>query len=247
MPTTAARMSPWTDTFYLTCYQLARDGFRDGKIAETIGVSYKTFRKWRREKDALRDALSRARETDRGGQTWKSHVYGKLSEDGQKCWDKIHEWQDEPNGIKKIRKMLDKQGMPMRQTMFLHGLFTGNFSVSAACRKIGISRQVFEGWVKRDHEFQTLVEEVLQAQKDFYEESLVKACKQGQASAIIFANRTKNRDRGYNEKLEIDNNQNSNLSVMDIDVLDLPVDVRKAILDAVRKRQRELELDALNL
>ena len=59
----------------------------------------------------------------------------------------------------------------------------------------------------------------------------------GDTSSTIFANRTYNRKRGYNEKVDVDLNISGSVQhhIVSIDSLDLPLKERKRLLHKIRK------------
>jgi len=91
--------------------------------------------------------------------------------------------------------------------------------VSAACRNTRIGRRTYYVWSKDDPLFRELIEDALQDIKD-WGESALKLAMQGipirdpdtkkitgytirpDIAAIIFFNKTQNKDRGYIERLE---------------------------------------------
>jgi hypothetical protein len=90
--------------------------------------------------------------------------------------------------------------------------------------------------VETDPEFAELVDEIHLHKKDFFESKLVELVQSGDSSATIFANKTMNRDRGYGDKTTIEHTGTVVVEqrVVQIGDLALPVDVRRAILGAVR-------------
>lgn len=104
--------------------------------------------------------------------------------------------------------------------------------VSKACKAIKISRPTFYNWLKADRQFATDVNIVKQEEKDWWESQLKILARgipkvdangrltgwtvQPDTAAVIFGNKTINRDRGYNEKLDI-NVQQANESKFDIE------------------------------
>ena len=89
--------------------------------------------------------------------------------------------------------------------------------------------------------------------KNFFESSLIGLVEEGHPGAVIFANKTVNADRGYSEKLRIEHTAQGN-DLIDINELELDLDTRKKILDAIRSKKakpvlelREPSLDALEV
>ncbi len=75
--------------------------------------------------------------------------------------------------------------------------------VSQACKMVGISKQTYYNWVNEDPEFKASLYDATEEKKDFYEAALQAAVQKGSVPAIIFANKTYNRDRGYGDQPQI--------------------------------------------
>ena len=73
-----------------------------------------------------------------------------------------------------------------------------------ACKKAGnISRSTYYRYMKEDPEFAKEVEDIKQAQIDYVEGQLIKNISDGKETSIIFYLKSKARDRGYAEKVDI--------------------------------------------
>lgn len=93
--------------------------------------------------------------------------------------------------------------------------------VSQSCKAFGISRVTFYEWCKNDELFAAQVAECREEIKDFGESQLLRLMKgipklddkgkhigylvRPDTACIIFFNKTKNKDRGYVERLEVRN------------------------------------------
>ena len=58
--------------------------------------------------------------------------------------------------------------------------------VTSACKKIGIGRTTFYGWLKEDPEFKKQVDDIPNIALDFAESQLHQQIKKGNTSATIF-------------------------------------------------------------
>lgn len=209
---------------------------------------------WKRKYPYMREAIVSGRAEAKGRAqnttTLVDYVYARLSPSLQKLWNDINACEELENGVRRIEALLDRAGLRARQQIFMHGMVYGNFNVSEACRKANISRQTFEHWRLTDPEFAQLLDDFHFHKKEFYESHLVSLVASGDSAATIFANKTYNRDRGYNEKIEheIKGHVQHSHSVLVLDDLELPLEVRKAILQALRqKKQNVIDAVPLNL
>ena len=73
-----------------------------------------------------------------------------------------------------------------------------------ACKKAGnISRSTYYRYMREDAEFAKAVEDIKEAQIDYVEGELIKNIAIGKETSIIFYLKSKAKERGYAEKLDI--------------------------------------------
>lgn len=222
---------------YVDAYLLAQGGHSNQSIAKTLGVQRETFQAWVSDKPTLKRALARARFSAKQSatKTFNEYIYERLEPKYQRILDQINEWEDETNGVKKIRALMENQGKRARQHMMLHALVACSFNISKACSKVCIGRTTFERWCNEDPEFSELIDEMDWHKGNFFEGALVDLVRKGETAAVLFANKTFNKSRGYGEKIEIEHSGTINHQMIDIASLDLSLETRKSILDAYRK------------
>ena len=240
----------WRDHLVFRIYDLLKNGHSFSDIAKAVGVSVMTMKRWRKAKPMLRLAIAEARRASRPIRgtkysiaTFQDYIYQQLPGEYQEIWDKIHRFEKAKSGAERVNAMLERHGMHVRQALFLHAWITGNFSITKALKKVCISRNTFENW-KRDPDFLELVNEIQWHKKNFFEEQLVNLVAAGDGPATIFANKTLNRDRGYGERVDHVVTGQIQHAVIDVDELDLPLPLRKALLVAMEKREEQLALQA---
>ena len=76
--------------------------------------------------------------------------------------------------------------------------------VSISCKQVGISRETHYKWMREDEKYKKDVEDVVYYTKDFLENALLKLVKEGNPMITWNANKTRNRDRGYGEHVEME-------------------------------------------
>lgn len=223
---------------YVTTYIAAKQGLSIAGIAKLLGVDRKCLRLWREKYPAMQDAIDRGRSHASGiNGGWIEHLRRRLTPEQQEQWDALVnlDLSSDPGSIDNWTEQISK---PNLKSLFIFSLFMHNFNMSAACRQLGLERARVEQW-KKDPQFLALIEEAHQAKKDFFEDGLIALVAARDTTATIFANKTLNRDRGYGEKVQVEhsgqvNHLHAHASV-DLDQLDLPLSVRRTILDAHRK------------
>lgn len=238
--------SVWKDGFVIDVYLLAADGLKNTQIAKAIGVSYKTFQNWGEKKGVFRTAVIRGRKCsklqDQQGMSFRTYVYDRLSPKMQKLWDKINECEESNNGVRRIEALLKKRGKNARQHMFVYAWTESNFNTSHALKKANITYNLFKHWCENEPDFAKLIDEIHWHKKNFYEAGLTKLVADGNANAIIFANRTINSDRGYHDvkRIALDATVNTTMQgYIPIMELDLDIKTKKKVLDAIRKYKKD--------
>lgn len=236
-------------TMYVSAYELARDGLTDTEIAGTFGVSMLTLRRWCDKRPALADALARGRHfRDPGHElSFREYVYDHLSPELRGLWDEINACETLENGVERVSALLHRHGVRTRQHLFIYALTQTMFNISRALRKVGVARKQFEDWCANDPEFHELIDEIHWHKQNFFEQSFIGRCMAGDTHAIIHAVKTKCRDRGYNEKIEIEHSGAVQMQhVVSITELDLDIETQRAVLAALRHKQEveERTLDA---
>jgi hypothetical protein len=229
----------YNDQLPVDVFILAKSGIPEGEIAKAINISTPTFIQWKKKYPAIKYALERAAEIHSisGASTIKEYVYKQLPPDLKHLWDKIEIWHDHPSGLEKIEELFARQPQRARQSLWLHALIECNFNQSEACRRVGVSRNMVLKWAEDDPDFPKLLEELDWHQKNFLENGLMSLVAAGNTLATVFANRTRNRDRGYGDKLSVEVSGQINVNhnhTVSIDQLKLPLEVRKQVLQAIR-------------
>lgn len=198
----------------ITTGMLAYAGCNQNEITKYLDISDTGFTKWKKREPLIQFALKQAKHlrTSLQKANLQDYVVSRLSPQTREVWDSIMFWQDHKDSATKISAISRNLATPMRQRIFLYALIRSKWSVSSACAMTGISRDIVQDW-KHDADFKRLLEEVMSMQEDFIETSLMDLIAIGHPGAVIFANSTKNKHRGYGQKLEIDQNINGTLNV----------------------------------
>ncbi|MBU0846523.1 hypothetical protein KKH23_04985 [Patescibacteria group bacterium] len=237
-------ISKFENTMYVTAYELARDGLPDKQIAQALGVAQNTLVAWCRYRPALADALARGRRhRDPGNElTFHQYIYDHLSPNLKDLWDEINECEELENGMERMEALFKYHGKRARQHLFVYSLTQSMFNISQSLRKLGIPRKTYEGWCANDPEFHELMDEIHWHKKNFFEQAFIGRVACGDTAAVIHAVKTKCRDRGYSEKIEIEHTgtlqHEHTIRIVD---LDLDLETRKKVLDALRAKQQALD------
>ena len=232
----------WSDKFYLIFYKLASQGVKNAKLGELAGVSKVEIMRAVETNPVLAELLAEAREEHKAG-SFVDHVTGLLPEEARRYWEAIIAVEEgkytQPVWGTRHKVPLKELSRRMRQRLFLHALVHTNFNFTKACRVCRISYTLYYQWCK-EAKFGELVQAMHQEKKDFYESALISLVARGDAAAIIFANRTLNRDRGYSDKVEVSVSGTVEHRIT-VDDLELPLETKMQLLQAYRAKQAQLQ------
>lgn len=233
------------DTMYVTAYNLACQGSTNKDIAGALGVTINGLQKWIERNPAFKDAIDRGQKrfqevtcTDGDKNSFKNYVYKHLPPKLRALWEQLKDLSLKKR-FRKKKYLLDMETEEVQKHLFIYALCAKNFNISRACKSIAISWKKYEKWIT-DKDFKELLDQIEIHRNNFYEEALVKKVKEGDTSAILFVNRTRNRERGYGDKQEVEVSgkiQHEHSHLIKIDELPLSMDVKKAILAAIREKK----------
>lgn len=236
----------WSNANYVRAYQLAREGLSTEQIAQVLGVDKVRLYKWMKDDPDFKGAIDEGRLpfTRRGqtnGHTLTDYVYNRLPPDLQRLWLEISECDnDQVNGIVKIEGLLDQGGKRVRQYLFFHALANCHFNVSEALRRINTPYNTLLSW-KGEPEFLRLYDEFIWHYKEFCRGKLNELVAEKNQAAVIFVNKTINKDMGYTEKIEVEHkhdHQHTHLHAH-ISADDLPLELRKQVLQVLRDKKQQ--------
>jgi hypothetical protein len=224
----------WDDRFYVKAYQLACSGLVDKKIAKAIGVKDETFRKWVKERPALAEALEQARSRGAGTRAFMRLVSQKIPDDLKPLWEEL----SSDDHDKRAQAYKDvKQGDKRRaQHLFVHAFIACNFNENKAEDMLNIGTMTVAHWKRNDPHFKGLMEHIRECRKDFVENALMEKIHEGDTACIIMANKTLNKDRGYDSRITLDV-QGEVEHRTTISVKDLPPDKLRELLELARQKK----------
>jgi hypothetical protein len=231
----------WNEEILIELYEWAKEGMHAKAIAEKMGLNFKLFRMWMRKHPSMAVALQRGYDARKAsGANYEEFVHGRLSPRAKVVWDKLQEVSKASSRFRKPKeffRIAREAPTRIRQELFVYAMIHNNFSASRACERVGVGGATFSNWQK-DPGFVEMLQAIQEAKKDFFESHLIKLVRQGDTAATIFANRTLNRDRGYNDKVQIDVSGTIQ-HTHSLEEQDLPLEVRRALLQAMRDKAQK--------
>jgi len=245
-----ARNSKWKDEFIIRVTHMARDGLTENQMAKMLGISKITFTLWESKnplfKKAVEDGRAYTKRGRRGTFDMSDYIYRRLSSKSRLLWKEINVFDESKNkGRRKIDDLLSGQGRRIRQDMFLCAWTNSLFSIAAACRKIGINRNTFERWKKKDKYFQKMIWEIGEIKKDLFENCVMRNAVGGDTAILTQIMNTKLKDRGYAKENKVDINVQGQIThkhqMVLMDDLNVPLYIQQLLLKKVRARKKLVE------
>jgi len=228
----------WTELLPVQAALAAKLGLNDSRIADRLGITPRTLAKWKSERPVLKQALELARaNVDKGNrEKFDQYLFQRLSLELQSLWRKLMFCKDHKSAREKAELALSGKKELLRQQLFVHAMIYTNFNASEAGRIVNVPARTHRDWKKNSPQFFDLLAEIEEHKRDFFEGALTDLVAAGDSAATVFANRTYNRNRGYGEKPMPDfaKQQSRTDSVVPIDELNLPIETKRQLLDAIR-------------
>jgi len=169
-----------------------------------------------------------------------SYVLKNLSKEARETWEKLTSL----TTFEEIEALFRNRPQRLRQQLFCHAIIHTGHDISKACAMVGVDRRKMENW-KTDLAFLQMLEEVQFHKKNYWEHALHNLGMEGYPAAIIFANRTLNRDRGYGDDIVIDMGPAGRHDFEWEELAGLlDVETQKKILDAIELRKKAVEEEA---
>lgn len=228
----------------LKIYHLAKESLSDPQIAQALQISEFCLRRWQKIHPGVRDALTQARQGKsslKAGETLREFIFNSLPPRLQELWRKINRFDKKEGGSLLKENLFKSESKEVRQHLFLYALICNSFNPSEACRLTHTPYSTLRKW-KDDPDFEELLQEIEWHKGNFFETALIGLVKKGDVGSILMVNRSFNKERGYGEKVKVDVDIKGQIEhlVVDIDKLNLPLETRRQILEAMRGEEPKL-------
>lgn len=239
---------PFRAEYCFDIYDMTKAGLPMSRIADKLGIPFQVFRDWKKRNIIVQYALNMGKLKCEKKASEVQHmdelVLGRLPPRLQETWQQLID--------ARKAKVTDCHELSMktqeeRQLLFIHAMIRFGFSKRKALLFTGIPNDTVGRWESTEA-FHKLLSMVNEAKKDFFEEALIDQVQRLDGPSIIFANKTLNADRGYSEKKSVSvsgsiEHKHAIQTQISLDELDLPIDVRMAIAEAMEKRRKFLEME----
>jgi hypothetical protein len=224
-------------------YDMVKQGQTREAISNRLGIPLHVYKVWMKNNPAIAMAVAqgkvRLEEMNRGHEALDEYILGRLPPHLKPFWDECQSCYRNGDPIPMSVTTLE---VNERQILFLTAWMRFKFSTAKALRFTGLKRDTVNNWMTSPR-FKKMMAELQEAKRDFYEDALIGCVLRGETPAIIFANKTINKDRGYGESKDVTvkgeiahNHEHTHL--IDLDALNLPIEVQAAIAEAMEKRKK---------
>ena len=236
----------WKEDYIFDVYEMLKAGIHPRDISKKWGISIHTYEMWKKRKPKFKDAVLRGLGKGKYKPVepkFNEYVYSRLPSELKDLWDDIQFVDDDSDKSDWLERMLKGEGETARKQLFIYALAKCNFNPSEALYKTNVSRFMLEKWTREDLEFQKMLKEIHWHKKNFFEGALVNLVRRGDPTSVRFVNETFNKDRGYNKQIDL--NINENISIedkRDLNNLDIPIETRRLLLEAMQQEAIEEEI-----
>jgi len=233
----------WKATMAIDIYALALEGHSDVAISKALGITRPTFALWKQQHRTVRYALRHARKNNsKQALTFPDFCEQRLMRDHREIWDKVNIFAKKRNAVERMNALFALKGESTRKHLFLYALINSSFDIGKCCKKLCISRSLVNYWMQHDPIFLKSVETIHTLKKEYFESLLIKKAETGDTNAIIFLNKTQNKNPGflhdgYGEETTVKVQGEVNIKKdvqIRIEELPLPLDTRRQILEAIK-------------
>lgn len=125
----------------------------------------------------------------------------------------------------------------VKQKAFLKALEAGLGVVTVASKATGISRNTHHVWMKNDLEYREKVHELNDVALDFAESSLHQQIKDKVPVSTIFYLKTKGKERGYGQELELKHSGSIDVPLVTMDEETLQLEKERLLKNALKKQK----------
>lgn len=253
-----AAPTKWNSRYAFEAYAAALQGKQDQEIAVELSMSKSLFCRWKTKHPLLGKAvrLGRTRferrirqqkESPTGEDPLFDYVSFRLSKSDRAIWEQVSLFARKKNAQQRLNELFALKGPELRKRFFMFAMLKKNFNVQRSCELVGICPDTVDVWCKNDPAFVRSVERILECKREFFENALIEKVAQGDTRAILFANESQNKHAtrwhggyGKNDPLTIDHLHSGSVRQdvrFNLAELDLPIETRKTILEAIRAKK----------
>lgn len=224
--------------FLLTFYEYFLRNQEMKEVARALNTTINGLKYWIKKFPVLQKAKALAEKRRAETGSIGAYIFKHLSPEAKKIWDRVQYHEEEDDGNEHIRRIMSGRSIPIKQEIFLYAMIHYGWNISEGARVANVSRQTVEDWKQSDDHFRDAVNEIEEHKCNFFEQALCNLVAAGNPGAVMFVNRTKNADRGYTERVKVEHSGNVNIGIT-LDELDLPLEIRKVILQAMREKKAQ--------
>jgi len=182
-------------------------------VCEEIGIPINQVARWRRDDISFSEIYDRVDLYNH--EIWPDDrplKFGETSADMKRIEEKARK-EEETKLLRVKTKQIRMEDNNRLKKTWLETFNRLYFSIIETCRACGVTRGNFERWKASDEKFREAYFEAVEAKKDFIESQLMENIRKGDVASVIFACKTRLKDRGYVEKQQVEHTGNFGVMV----------------------------------
>ena len=238
----------------LELHLAAIEGLSITAAAKRLGVTDQCCRNWLKQHKSARRAwehgtATRAEVTQEGkqGGSFANYVFRHLSTDMQELWElAIGDNMDGDIDYAVSAGVIAAAGDYARKRLYAHALACSNWNTNVAMQICGITYKELKRWQQHDEDFLQLMHELEWYKKNYWEQQLHNLVARQDKDAVLFVNKSINKDRGYGEQVAVQHSgtigqhhtgaiQHEHSQLVNLGALDLPVQVLQQVMEAIER------------
>jgi hypothetical protein len=208
------------------------------ELAEELGTEVRFFNLWMKRYPAFKAAIEAGKADStryaKAGNPLSEYLLDQLDPEVKELWNELKATDKDPLRIQIQRTIFDR-GEYEQQKLLCFALASTLFDVNKCCELLGIPKSRLDTWIAADARFANLWREMQWKKQNFIESSLMGKIREGDTKAIIFANQTLNKDRGYGQELKVSGTINHVHGLIDLDKLNLDIETRAKLIESSRE------------
>lgn len=219
-------------------YKAAHQFSTDEEIAAELKTELRFFNLWMKRYPAFKNAIEAGkRDSQKYAKTANpltEYLLDQLEPETKELWNELKATDKDPLRIQIQRAIADK-GDYEQQKLLCFALASTAFDINKCCQLLGISKSRLDQWIASDVRFVGLWREMQWKKQNFVESALLGKVSEGDVKAIIFANQSLNKDRGYGNELKVSGTINHIHGLIDLDKLNLDIETRAKLIESSRE------------
>ena len=248
----------------LELHLAAIEGLTVEATADRLGVTGQTIRNWLKGKRAARRAWEHGQAarkdtvaTADAQKDFAQYIFRQLPPELQVLWELAIGDGDDGIDYTVSAGIIGGAGEYARKYLYAHALACSGWNRNQAMQVCGVAYREVQRWQAEDADFLELMHQMEYYRKNFFENQLHNLVARQDGAAVMFVNKTINRDRGYGESVAVNHSGkvtqdhtgtvNQNISLVALGNLNLPIEVLRQVTEAIEASKGQEQAQAVQV